>query len=138
MVLAFTFAAFFFSEIINKRRVHPIQYILVGMAILIFYTLVLSLSEHINFNLAYLASAFAVTCIISGYAKAIVSNAKFALTIFGLLAILYCYLFIVLQLEDYALILGSVGLLLILAVVMYMTRKIDWYAVESVPEENNR
>jgi inner membrane protein len=138
MFLAFTFAAFFFSEIINKRRVHPIQYILVGMAILIFYTLVLSLSEHINFNLAYLVSAFAVTCIISGYAKAIVSNAKFALTIFGLLTILYCYLFIVLQLEDYALILGSVGLLVILAVVMYMTRKIDWYAVESVPEESDR
>lgn len=138
MFLVFTFAAFFFSEIINKRRVHPIQYILVGMAILIFYTLVLSLSEHIHFNLAYLLSAFAVTCIISGYAKAIVSNAKFALTIFGLLTILYCYLFIVLQLEDYALILGSVGLLLILAVVMYMTRKIDWYAVETTPPENNR
>lgn len=96
------------------------------------------MSEHIHFNLAYLISALAVTCILSGYGKAIVSNAKFALTIFGLLTVLYCYLFIVLQLEDYALILGSVGLLVILAVVMYMTRRIDWYAVETAPPENNR
>ena len=136
MFLIFTFAAFFFSEIINKRRVHPIQYILVGMAVLIFYTLVLSLSEHMCFNLAYILSALAVTCIISGYAKAIVSNSRFALTIFGLLTILYSYLFIVLQLEDYALIMGSVGLLVILAVVMYLTRKIDWYDVETAPQEN--
>jgi inner membrane protein len=138
MFLVFTFAAFFFSEIINKRRVHPIQYILVGMAILIFYTLVLSLSEHMHFNLAYLLSAFAVTGIISGYAKAIVSNSRFALTIAGLLTILYGYLFIVLQLEDYALIMGSVGLLVILAIVMYMTRKINWYEVETAQPENNR
>ena len=136
MFLVFTFAAFFFSEIINRRRVHPIQYILIGMAILIFYTLVLSLSEHMNFNFAYILSASAVTVIISGYAKAIVSNPKFALTILGLLTILYCYLFIVLQLEDYALIMGSVGLLIILAAVMYLTRKIDWYEVETTPEND--
>jgi inner membrane protein len=136
MFLVFTFAAFFFSEIINRRRVHPIQYILIGMAILIFYTLVLSLSEHMNFNFAYILSASAVTGIISGYAKAIVSNPKFALTILSLLTILYCYLFIVLQLEDYALIMGSVGLLIILAAVMHLTRKIDWYEVETAPEND--
>lgn len=138
MFLVFTFAAFFFSEIINKRRVHPVQYILVGLAILIFYTLVLSLSEHMPFNIAYLLSALAVTGIISGYAKAIVSNGRFALTIAGLLAILYGYLLIVLQLEDYALIMGSVGLLVILSIVMYMTRKIDWYEVETAQPESER
>jgi inner membrane protein len=138
MFLAFTFFAFFFSEIINKRRLHPIQYLLVGMAILIFYTLVLSLSEYIPFNLAYILSAASVTLIISGYARAIVSNGKFALTIAGILSILYCYLFIVLQLEDYALILGSVGLLVILALVMYVTRKINWYEVETVARESKK
>jgi inner membrane protein len=138
MFLAFTFFAFFFSEIINKRRIHPIQYLLVGMAILIFYTLVLSLSEYIHFNLAYILSAASVTLIISGYARAIVSNGKFALTIAGILTILYCYLFIVLQLEDYALILGSVGLFVILALVMYVTRKINWYEVETVARENEK
>jgi len=131
MFLVFTFAACFFSEIINKRRVHPIQYILIGLAILIFYTLALSLSEHMHFNYAYILSAAAVTGMISGYAKAVVSNARFALTIMGILAVLYAYLFIVLQLEDYALIMGSIGLLIVLAVVMYITRKIDWYAVET-------
>ncbi len=136
MFLVFTFAAFFFSEIINKRRVHPIQYILIGMAILIFYTLVLSLSEHMHFNYAYLLSATAVTLMISGYAKAIVSNSRFALTILGILTVLYSYLFIILQLEDYALIMGSIGLLIILAVVMYMTRKINWYEVETEQQGN--
>ncbi|MBN1664060.1 MAG: cell envelope integrity protein CreD [Deltaproteobacteria bacterium] len=136
MFLVFTFAAFFFSEIINKRRVHPIQYILIGLAILLFYTLVLSLSEHMHFNYAYILSATAVTFMITGYAKAIVSNSKFALTILGILAILYSYLFIILQLEDYALIMGSIGLLVILAVVMYMTRKINWYEVETEQQEN--
>jgi inner membrane protein len=137
MFLVFTFATFFFSEVINKQRIHPIQYILIGMAILIFYTLVLSLSEHIHFNYAYILSAISVTLIISGYAKAIVSNSRVALTILGLLAILYGYLFIVLQLEDYALILGSIGLFFIVAIVMYMTRKINWYEIETAQRKND-
>ncbi len=106
------------------------------MAILLFYTLVLSLSEHMHFNYAYILSATAVTLTISGYAKAIVSNSGFALTILGILAVLYSCLYIVLQLEDYALIMGSVGLLIILAVVMYMTRKINWYEVETEQRES--
>jgi inner membrane protein len=129
--LLFTFAAFFFSEVMNKKRIHPIQYTLIGMAILIFYTLVLSLSEHMHFNYAYILAAISVTLIISGYAKAIVSNSRFALTIFGLLAILYGYLFIVLQLEDYALISGSIGLFIIIALVMFITRRINWYEIEA-------
>ena len=137
MFLLFTFATFFFSEIINKQRIHPIQYILIGMAILIFYTLVLSLSEHMHFNYAYIISAASVTLIISGYAKAIISNSRFALTIFGILTILYCYLFIILQLEDYALIIGSIGLLIILTIVMYITRKINWYAIETSQQGND-
>jgi inner membrane protein len=135
--LAFTFATFFFSEMINKQRIHPIQYILIGIAILVFYTLVLSLSEHMHFNYAYILSAASVTLMISGYAKAIISNSRFALTVLGILAILYCYLFIVLQLEDYALLLGSVGLFLILAMVMYLTRKINWYKIEPEQQETD-
>jgi inner membrane protein len=136
MFLVFTFAAFFFSEIINKQRIHPIQYILIGIAILIFYTLVLSLSEYMHFNYAYILSAASVTLIISGYAKAIIPNSRFALMIMGILAILYGYLFIILQLEDYALILGSIGLLIILTLVMYITRKINWYDIETVQQGN--
>lgn len=135
MFLVLTFAAFFFSEIITKQRVHPIQYLLIGLAILLFYTLVLSLSEHMHFNLAYFVAAASITFLISGYAKAILSSSKFALTIFGILAVLYCYLFIVLQLEDYALLLGSTGLLFILAIVMYATRNFNWYEIESTKQQ---
>ena len=137
MFLVFTFATFFFSEIINKQKIHPIQYILIGMAILLFYTLVLSLSEHIHFNYAYIISAVSITLIVSGYARAIISDSRFALTIFGILTFLYCYLFIVLQLEDYALIMGSIGLLIILVIVMYITRKINWYEIETAQQKND-
>ncbi len=133
LFLVFTFAAFFFSEITGKRKIHPLQYILVGLAILIFYTLVLSLSEYVHFNLAYIVSAASVIFIITGYARAILSHSRFAWWIAGILALLYGYLFIVLQLEDYALIMGSVGLFVILAVVMFLTRKINWYEIETAP-----
>ncbi|WP_300669859.1 cell envelope integrity protein CreD [Desulfoluna sp.] len=130
MFIVFTFSAFFFSEILTKKRVHPIQYLLIGLAVLLFYVLLLSLSEHLTFDLAYLLSASAVTVLITGYSRGILRNNQFSLTVFGILAILYAYLYIVLQLEDYALIMGSVGLFLALTGVMYMSRQIDWYALE--------
>lgn len=127
--IVFTFSAFFFSEIISKKRVHPIQYILIGLAIILFYVLLLSISEHLNFDFAYILSAVAITTIITGYSKGILRNNYFTLTVFGILTILYAYLYIVLQLEDYALVMGSVGLLVVLTTVMYITRKIDWYSL---------
>ena len=130
MFIVFTFAAFFFSEIINKRRIHPIQYILIGLAIILFYGLLLSISEHFNFNLAYIISATAITITITGYSKGILKNNYFSLTVFGILTILYAFLYIVLQLEDYALLMGSIGLFIVLATVMYITRKIDWYSLD--------
>jgi inner membrane protein len=130
MFIIFTFSAFFFSEIINKKRVHPIQYILIGLAIILFYVLLLSLSEHFNFNLAYILSATAITATITGYSKGILKNNYFSLTVFGILTILYAFLYIVLQLEDYALLMGSIGLFIVLSTVMYITRKIDWYTLD--------
>lgn len=130
MFIVFTFSAFFFSEIINKRRVHPIQYTLIGLAILLFYVLLLSISEHVNFDLAYIASATVITILITGYSRGILRNNRFSFTVFGILVVLYSYLYIVLQLEDYALIMGSIGLLIVLTLVMFITRKIDWYALD--------
>lgn len=130
MFIVFIFAAFFFSEIINKKRVHPIQYILIGLAIILFYVLLLSISEHVNFDFAYILSASAITALITGYSHGILKNNYFTLTVFGILIILYAYLYIVIQLEDYALIMGSIGLLIVLSTVMYITRKIDWYSLE--------
>ncbi|NNG01115.1 MAG: cell envelope integrity protein CreD [Desulfobacteraceae bacterium] len=131
MFIIFTFAAFFFAEIINRRRVHPIQYILIGLGIILFYVLLLSISEHIYFNAAYLISATAVTLLITGYSKGILKNNYFTVTVFGILVVLYAYLFVVLQLEDYALLMGSIGLFIVLGTVMYITRSIDWYALNN-------
>ncbi len=134
MFIVFTFAAFFFSEVINKKRIHPIQYLLIGLAVILFYVLLLAISEHANFDAAYLLAAGAITVLITGYCQGILKNRYFTVTVSGILLILYAYLYIVLQLEDYALIMGSVGLLLVLATIMYITRSIDWYALEDDKE----
>ncbi|CCK79445.1 cell envelope integrity protein CreD [Desulfobacula toluolica] len=130
MFIVFTFSAFFLSEIINKKRVHPIQYILIGLAVILFYVLLLSISEHLNFDIAYILSAFAITTTITAYSKGIIKNNHFTLTVCGVLIILYSYLYIVLQLEDFALIMGSIGLFVVLTTIMYITRKIDWYSLD--------
>ncbi len=129
MFIVFTFSAFFFSEIINKNRVHPIQYILIGLAVILFYVLLLSISEHLNFNFAYIISSLSITILITVYTKGILKSNRFTATVFGVLATLYSYLYIVLQLEDYALLMGAVGLFMVLSAIMYITRKIDWYAL---------
>ena len=129
LFLGFAFAAFFFSEILQKARVHPIQYLLVGFAILIFYLLLLSLSEHFGFNPAYWTSTTAVILLISGYAQAILRSLRLGLTVGVVLALLYGYLYVILQLENFALLMGSLGLFATLAAAMYFTRKIDWYAI---------
>lgn len=128
MFIVFTFTAFFLSEVLNRTRVHPVQYLLIGLAMITFYTLLLSISEHIRFGAAYLISAGAVISLITGYAKTILKNKYITLMVGGTLVTLYCYLYILLQLEDYTLLMGSIGLFLVLSVVMYLTRKIDWYA----------
>jgi len=130
MFIVFTFLAFFITEVMHRLRVHPVQYLLIGLAIIIFYTLLLSISEQISFGAAYLISAGGVIGLIIGYSKAILKNRTVTLMVGGILIILYAYLYILLQLEDYALLMGSIGLFLVLAVIMYLTRNIDWYSIQ--------
>ena len=118
---------FFFIEVINKVFIHPIQYILVGVALIVFYTLLLSISEHVNFNLAFLVSASATLLLIVGYVRAILKSGKLVLLISGILTVLYAFIFVIIQLQDYALLIGSMGIFIILTLVMYFSRKIDWY-----------
>ncbi|GAB4260210.1 MAG: cell envelope integrity protein CreD [Vicingaceae bacterium] len=129
MFIAFTFLIFFFIEIINKKRIHPIQFILVGLALCIFYALLIALSEHIHFNYAYIISSLAIIGLISAYTLSVFDNKKLTLFMTGVLVVLYAFIFIILQLEDYALLMGSIGLFIVLATVMYQTRKIDWYNI---------
>ena len=141
MFIVFTFTALFFSEIISRRRMHPIQYLLIGLAIVLFYVLLLSISEHMNFNLAYIISSLSITAMISGYCLGITGNRTFTSVVGSLLVVLYTYLYVVLQLEDYSLLMGSIGLFMILGTIMYITRKIDWYALggsEPPPQPSSR
>lgn len=127
LFLGLTFLSFFFIEIMNKIFIHPIQYILVGLALIVFYTLLLSFSEHIPFNYSYGLAATLTLTLISLYSVAITKSKKVGGLIFGILATLYSFIFIIIQLEDYALLIGSIGVFTILSIVMYYSRKIDWY-----------
>jgi len=131
MLIALSFLIFFFSEVMNRKRIHPIQYLLVGFALVIFYVLLLSLSEHMLFGTAYSIAAVAVIGLVTIYVKAFVGSNKFTLLLSSTLSMIYLFVFIILQLESYALLAGSIGLFLVLAMVMWFTRKIDWYAVSS-------
>ena len=126
LFIGLTFLVIFFVEMRNTRRVHPFQYALIGLALVIFYTLLVSISEHISFNAAYGVAA-AMTVILTGlYARALFDSRKMAMLVGGTLTLLYGFLFTVLQSQDYALLIGSLGLFAILATVMYFSRKIDW------------
>lgn len=125
--IGFTFLVFFFIEVLNKVFIHPIQYILVGIALIVFYTLLLSISEHIKYNLAFIISAVSTLLLIAGYVRAILKSSKLTMLISGILTVLYTFIFIIIQLQDYALLIGSIGIFIILGLVMYFSRKIDWY-----------
>lgn len=127
LFIGFTFLVFFFIEVLNKVFIHPIQYILVGIALVVFYTLLLSISEHLKYNFAFILSALATLILIAGYVLAILKSAKLTLLISGILTIMYAFIFVIIQLQDYALLIGSIGIFLILGLVMYFSRKIDWY-----------
>ncbi|MBX3241380.1 MAG: cell envelope integrity protein CreD [Chitinophagaceae bacterium] len=127
LFIALTFGLYFFVEILQKKAVHPIQYILVGMALSIFYTLLLSISEYIRFNAAYAIASSATILLITLYTKSLFSTWKVSLLFGGLLTMLYGFIFILIQLQDNALLFGSIGLFILLAIIMYYSRKIEWY-----------
>ena len=126
MFISLTFLCFFMIELLSDSFVHAIQYLLVGFALVLFYSLLLAISEHLHFTYAYLMASVGMIALISLYTKSFLRQNKLAGLIMVLLILLYSYLFIVLQLQDYALLLGNLGLFVALALVMYLTRKIDW------------
>lgn len=127
LFIGLTFVAFFLFEVLKGLRVHPVQYALVGIALCLFYLLLLALSEHIGFNLAYLAAASACVVLITFYASHVLHSIKRALGFGAMLALLYGALWGLLQSEDNALLLGSGLLFAVLALIMIVTRKLDWY-----------
>lgn len=127
-----TFVVFFLVELLSRKRIHPVQYLLVSCALVLFYTLLLAISEHLGFKLSYLISAFATVALITAYSKTMFKNIKQACMMGGFLTILYIYLYIILQLENMSLLFGAVGLFIALAIVMFALRNVDWYKKKDV------
>lgn len=130
MFIALTFVIFFFVEILTKKRIHPIQYLLVGIALILFYSLLLSISEQLNFAIAYLIASIATIGLITIYTHSIFKNKTQTGILTFALCLLYIFLYVILQLEDVALLIGSIGLFVILAIIMYFSRKVSWYKQE--------
>jgi inner membrane protein len=134
LVIGLTFLVFFLVEIMNGKRIHPFQYTLVGFALCIFYVLLISISEHLEFNLAYFISAGVVILMITLYALAIFKSKKLTSMLFIILTGLYGFIFVLLQASDYALLMGSAGLVVTLSLTMYLTRNINWYSIRPKAE----
>jgi inner membrane protein len=129
LFIVLTFAGFFLFEVLKSLAVHPVQYALVGVALAFFYLLLLSLSEHIGFALAYLLSAGACVLLIGFYVCHVLRSVRHGLSFSAGLAALYGLLYGLLSAEDYALLMGSLLLFGLLGVFMVLTRKLDWYGV---------
>lgn len=126
LVIGLTFLIFFLIQTLSKIHIHPFQYLMIGLALTMFYTLLVSISEHSNFLKAYLIAGSSVIALITVYSKTILKKLKFPVFIGLSLTALYTFIYVIIQLENYALLVGSLGLFLILAIVMFASRKIDW------------
>jgi len=126
LVIGLTFLVFFLIQTISKIKIHIFQYSMIGLALIMFYTLLISITEHSSFQIAYLIASVSVIAMIVIYSISILKNKKFPFFIGVSLTALYTFIYVIIQLENYALLVGSIGLFLILGAVMYFSRKIDW------------
>ena len=130
LFIVMTFVIAFLWEIIHGVLVHPVQYLFVGFALCVFYLLLLALSEHVGFDGAYVTAAAANVGLIAWYWNWVIrGGARHGLLMGAVLSALYGYLYLLLRLEDYSLLAGAVGLFVMLAAVMFLTRRIDWYTL---------
>jgi len=129
LFIALTFAGFFLFEVLLRFSVHPVQYGLVGFALALFFLLLLSLSEHIGFAAAYLVSAFACVGLIGYYVAQFLRSRLAGIGFGAALAVLYALLYGILASEDYALLMGSLLLFAVLAAVMILTRRVNWFGL---------
>jgi inner membrane protein len=126
LCLLLTFAAFFLIETTNKKSAHPFHYGLIGVALILFYTLLLSFSEYVGFNLSYIIASVFTIALIGWFVKGILTSGRLAVLTSTILMLLYGYVFTILQLQDYSLLLGSLGLFITLGVIMHFSKRIQW------------
>jgi inner membrane protein len=131
LIILLTFMALFLVEITQKIRIHPFQYILIGAALIIYYTLLLSFSEHIGYDLAYIVATLATVVLISLYSTTFFAR-KLVVLFTILLLIFYAFIYIIILQQDFSLLLGSIGLFFIIGTLMYFSRRVRWYKDESL------
>lgn len=137
LVIVLIFASFFLLEVLRDEPIHPVQYGFVGLALAVFYLLLISLSEHLGFNIAYLLSALASAILLSVYVAGMLKNSKHGgLFLCGVLFI-YSLLYGLLSAEDYALLMGSVLVFVVLSLIMLLTRRVNWYGRHAQDDETN-
>lgn len=131
LVILLTFVSLLMVEIMKKIRIHPFQYILIGAALIIYYSLLLAFSEHVGYDLAYLLASAATVTLIALYSKTFLPERRLIFTFSFLLIFFYGFIFVIIQMQDYSLLLGSLGLFLILGLLMYFSKNIRWYKDET-------
>jgi inner membrane protein len=127
LFVGLSFLIFFFLELKINIMIHPLQYILIGLALCLFYLLLLSISEHLGYNTAYAIASVMTIGLIGFYSDSVLKQRRFSALVTGTLVILYGFIFTIIQLQDYSLLMGSVGLFFTLAAAMYFSRNINWY-----------
>jgi len=126
LIILLTFVSLFLTEIIKKQRIHVFNYSLIGAAMVVYYTLLLSFSEHVGFNLAYLIASGSTITLIAWFIASLLKNRGMAFLFATILGVFYGFIFIIIQLEELSLLFGSVALFIVIAVLMYFSRKINW------------
>ena len=127
LIILLTFVSLFLAEMIKKERIHLFNYTLIGAAMVVYYTLLLSFAEQIGYNYAYLLSSASTIGLIAVFTASLLKNRKVALVFAFILSVFYGFIFIIIQLEELSLLFGSVALFIIIATLMYFSRKINWY-----------
>lgn len=130
LIILLTFLSLLMVEIMRKIRIHPFQYILIGAALTIYYTMLLSFSEHIGYNRAYAIATVSTVVLVGLYSSTFLDTRKLVFVFGGLLLFFYSFIFVIIQLQDYSLLVGSIGLFFIVALLMYFSKNINWYKNE--------
>ncbi len=125
LFIILTTLIFLFIELYKKKQIHYLQYLLVSLALVLFFSILTSLSEHIGFNWAYIIASLAIITLITSYSKLLLNDKQVVYWIGGLITSLYTFLFVLLQLNDYAFLAGNIGLFIILAIIMKVSSKLQ-------------
>jgi inner membrane protein len=138
LFVSLTFLMFFLSEVLSKKRIHFVQYVLVGLSLLVFFVLLLSLSEHIPFLASYIISSVSTIALIGLYSSGISKSRRFGYLITTALSVLYVFLYVLLKNQDFSLLIGSIGIFAALSITMLATRNTDWYNLKNTGGESRR